>query len=834
MTVTNPPVNFVQPFTEGDIPSGNKIVLLENDGVTQITNFQQDQESYWPDGSYKSVCLSFISPDTFAASQNIGYKIGYQSGTPDRTGFLTIAQLTAATDFKYQLTGIDFGTDVWQVSVNDVLTNGTAFPWGSNPVHGYEVIRSGPVCCEWHCWGLAKRVSDSAYHKWVYIDIWVRAWNLSGGTAYEIGGRVRQSNIFGPHPSGTVGADPQTKYVFIATLLNSSTTLYTWGGPNDVRVISYDAATDVSTSSGTITLNANSMITQGQWGVGVAFQFSGGTPPAPCVTGTTYWLTSNIEDADGQTNTCNVATTRMNAINTANGQSFITFTSTGSGTVSIIPYMQCYPFCATLLMGVDGNRIWTGSLTSQPTVLVGKDFNYLTQKTRAVPPYLPNVTNTLLTNTTAAYFCSGAFGTPFDTEETGVEANEERLGYMNRTQVISLYNPFDQYLDRKSKAYALQFGEQHTYIVNEQTGMIPNMTSLSTYTNLGTPQGAIRSYPYQPANWAAPSQAAIDQDGIPIGTGTWMPNSHSPCPWVGPYLSCGDIIYWDCGLHLTNQQICQLYYSQITLNSVDYWRVHAYNYMDGVNDYSNNELRGVAWGSRCKFEAMFYMPSNHPAHDYWDKLCQDEANYYTAFMNYQAGPNYTTMGCFDQQSSGTAPNSQPFEDYYLGTVLGMLAWRNEYTAINTFVTTYYHKWFVGMVDSASGGCISCAGIHFLYPWTGNPTNPADSQLPTTWDGIYNNTTTQWPSSGVPPNPFPNPFTCPGISTVYQQNGEGGHNDPDSDLSWHMAAIAMAAVLGVANASSIYTTLRNYQYGLNPPLSFNDQPTWGIGPLGATS
>ena len=234
-TVTNPQISFLQPVATGDIPSGSHFEIRANDGVTVLSTFQQDQEPTWlQDGSWKAAQISAISPDTITAGASVTYQVFRQSGAPNRTPVATLAGIAAASDFKIQLTSGDFGSDVWQVSVNDIISNGSNWPWGSYPTRGWRAIRSGPACCEWKFTGLARRVSDSAWQKWVYIDIWVRAWGATG--PFEIGARVRQSNMFGAHPSGTVGATPQPKYVFRATLLNGASVIYNWGGPGDYRV----------------------------------------------------------------------------------------------------------------------------------------------------------------------------------------------------------------------------------------------------------------------------------------------------------------------------------------------------------------------------------------------------------------------------------------------------------------------------------------------------------------------------------------------------------------------------------------------------------------------
>jgi hypothetical protein len=222
--VANPQMSFAQPFAPGDVPSGNFIQLRKSDGVTVIPS-QQDQESTWlQDNSWKAVALSSVSPDTFAAGETITYQLWSVPGSPKRIPNVTLAQLVANSDIKLLFTGYDLGTDTWEVSVNDIVANGTNWPWGQNPTRGWEVIRSGPLCTEWRFWSVLRRVSDGAWHPWIRGVVFVRAWGAAG--PYEIGGYWCMPNIFGPNPGsasggGTISTSSANDFIFAAYRMSS-------------------------------------------------------------------------------------------------------------------------------------------------------------------------------------------------------------------------------------------------------------------------------------------------------------------------------------------------------------------------------------------------------------------------------------------------------------------------------------------------------------------------------------------------------------------------------------------------------------------------------------
>jgi fibronectin type 3 domain-containing protein len=151
-SVTNPQITFAQPFAPGDVPSGNHIQLRKSDGVT-VVPAQQDQEATWlQDGSWKTVAISSISPDTFAAGETISYQLWAVPGSPNRTPAVSLAQFTAATDIRLAfenavIDGVSIGDfnpgDVWEVSVNDIVANGAAWPWTAAPITVTNVARDG-------------------------------------------------------------------------------------------------------------------------------------------------------------------------------------------------------------------------------------------------------------------------------------------------------------------------------------------------------------------------------------------------------------------------------------------------------------------------------------------------------------------------------------------------------------------------------------------------------------------------------------------------------------------------------------------------------------------
>jgi YetA-like protein len=229
-----PQVTLGHGFARGDVPAGSRVALSSSSGAR--IPVQQDQENRWPDGSLRFAALSFIAPESLSAGQTVAYRLAAESGDADRSGAVTPQRLAAASDLRLRASGGGFGANAFAVSANDVLANlppwDPATGWGADPLGGWETVRSGPVCTEWRFWRMLKRDGDGASHRWVKAVLYVRAWSDGAGgiAAIEVLPSVRQSNSYGPHPKGAVGATggPQPHHAGSYALTNGSATLATW------------------------------------------------------------------------------------------------------------------------------------------------------------------------------------------------------------------------------------------------------------------------------------------------------------------------------------------------------------------------------------------------------------------------------------------------------------------------------------------------------------------------------------------------------------------------------------------------------------------------------
>jgi hypothetical protein len=132
-------------FAPGDVPAGSRVKLTSGGTALQV---QQDQESYWlGDGSLKFAVLTPKLLSAIPARGNAGsiapFVISAEAVAPNRTPAFTLANYVAANDHKIAFRGLDATGFDFDVSVNAIVANGTAFPWDAGAIALTAAAASG-------------------------------------------------------------------------------------------------------------------------------------------------------------------------------------------------------------------------------------------------------------------------------------------------------------------------------------------------------------------------------------------------------------------------------------------------------------------------------------------------------------------------------------------------------------------------------------------------------------------------------------------------------------------------------------------------------------------
>lgn len=872
-TITNVPVTFEQPFQTGDVTTSQKIQILDSDGSTVLTTQEDDCSQWVQDSSRKACALSFVASSISGASKTFYWRAA--SGSPNTTPNVTKANITGNTNFCLKTSDLKQAsstaeTGTWDmVCLNTVLNSYNQYDgttgYGSNPVGGWEYYATGPNRLGVHAFQYAIRESDGAIHKWLRTDMWIDFWG-SGSTPCpcSVSTLVSEPNIFGPQASGTVGParGSEPAYVFSATLSNGASTLWNFGGGSDTRNLTNLTSANFTTTGSKITLSAGTGYDATIGVYPVTFS-STGSLPSGLTAGTIYWIapdalfTNNIWII--YSNQCDYGGNGTGCTNTPT-----TITTTGSGTITMTPYTSTTAFGGWMGMDTKGQRIWTnssGTLASAPATLTGHDFSYLTQKSKAVPPYIVSLLNggSAISGTGLIRYYPNSYYLPYTMDITGDGEGDNRIGYVDSYGVFTLFNPGDANAQQRSSVLAASFALGNMYNIDETVGLpvvLNNGHAKNgvTYATLGTVQPGTRTYPYAPSDsggtWMTISSAHVDNAPFTWTYGAWFDPSHLPAPMQAPLLKTGQPEWVHLLVNETNATLGSAQYtSQDPGNGTTYYRAPA---LTDSNFGPSNQERGVGWATRVAGQANYFTPTTSPVSLYLRDLVQDAGGFPSAqlaFLPSQALPLGYWAGTL-WSGLGTS-GYQPWQSDFVFLTMGMEAWRGEYSSFGNFLTTHFYKNVVGRADpsSAGVGCLWAGPARIVQNYNGTPVNGVYTNLATAWQDVWSQSTAAQGTAGGWPASWTNcAAQTTGLITDGPIGGSQGSfaNAPVGVFQNETAALGMASVLGISNASSIYSTIRTMEYsgtqtvppGCEPcrtsPLVFTPYYEWAIGPLGATN
>jgi hypothetical protein len=637
------------------------------------------------------------------------------------------------------------------------------------------------------------------------------------------------------------------------------------------------------------------------------------------------------------------------------------FTTTGTGTFNVIPLAFVNPVGALATAASDGGRYWTNTtataLAAAPTYLVGHDFTYLTQKSKATPPYITNLAGTLdaypSSNADANLtYASNAY--PWDTNmnSTGAAEGDPRIGPIDHIGAYSLFMPADKNAFNSSRALATGMMREHMWQFNDATGlpMVVNNgpdRAGATYPTLGTDYPTTRSYPYIGGSGylLSPGTTDWDNDFIYEAYGEWMDPSHMQAPWQVPLLKTGLPEFEFMGISQAQAVSANLLWNCNTPAATYLCRAQGGG-STVFGSAGTNQPRGTAWAMRILSQANYFLPNSSTLTPYFQMLVADNAQWMVDFVANWATPAQASLGYFWADTYGTdsggTDNYQPWQDDYIGWIWSWEAWRGEYPNFANWVNNYWGKQFIGRMDASAGtpGCLWGAAARHFFPWglwnitgtynsgtgvvtvttnvpngvetansakadiynlTGTGANlgnlvgtwtvlsrisntqftlqgpsgqgsitisggnsrihPSPYYLPTNWvDEFYNSSSSDYNQGNVsyitpnlPPGTSSPASTCP-TSGFITDNGpgnvQGSNPSVGSLVSDTAVSAAMASLIGYADTTSIYNTIRTQQYSTSgcvlctPALSFQTWtpagggsagsfPEMAIGPLGAT-
>jgi len=672
-------------LAKGDIPFGMMPVIVTPAGTTLVT--QVDQINRWSDGSIRQCTVSFQDPASVAAGTQPTYNVALSSSAPPAANPVTPAQLAAASDWLATVTGMDFGTDVFTVHVNDVLANLAKFDavngWGTNPPGGWTLIRPGPICTFYKAWRYLKRESDGANHSWVKVVIYLAIYsNGSGAYEYEIVAQPTQSNSYGPHALGSVGpttAAQQSPYGGFWQVKNGATLKATYGGPSDPGVFTF-AAANIGIYYGQVQgTDSNLLRNRGFRPTGPALaQPVTRTVYATADGGSNVQLFFNQGDAYG--NGIYPGTWAAGTVNqydrvVSNGAVWVSFSPTTTASTAPVPtnpqggkfigadgiqwvqlsvaykttlaagdYVNLEPVPYTnpgnaqTLVHADTEFLHDGA-TGRAGMIFGLSALYLSHKTRVLPPYdfsTPFQMDDPTFDTPYGYSQPSVFlySKAGSWNDYGDLADDERVGYLSQSNAKAVGTPLDPITRRTTRRLAFSHSSFYIHWDDERSGM-PVNPGIKAYPGMPTNSSLLFNLNQQGRGNPAWGGLGTNGQGLsPGGYGPLVDASHMPSLWALPAMRSGHPLFFDQGRSITSVLFAS---SDPNNRSITDSAGKSYNFSFMQHYMLVSGVRWLAWVFRQNSLLDLTLADNDPYRPFMRDTMDENAHYATIFESEEGG-----------------------------------------------------------------------------------------------------------------------------------------------------------------------------------------------------
>lgn len=663
---TGTPVSFGFAYAKGDVPAGSSVTVELPGGAVPA---QLDQVNRWSDGSLRFAAHSVRLPAGLSAGQVATARLTPAASPAQAGGAATAAQIAEASDWKLKVVLLGSGPDAgpYTVSVNGILAdfhgwNGTSGPrqpgWGQDPLGGWDLYRSGPVCTGYRAWRYLKRDADGASHPFVKVVFYLDAYpDGRGGFSYRVLPVVKQANTYGPHPAAHVpvaDASGQRARGALYELWNGATLVHRWGGPADPDGITVPAA-GIDADTGEIRFSGFDASRL----KGAGFTVQGATLPHPLPAAPLYLSSQGhlyfgrkdcfenrgagdaswrASEALGQyqarkANGCiwvnlTPGTTAAGAApRPTNPQGGITTTADGirwfqasaafsprqPGSFRLVPIPFTTAGSALPLVPPSSAPIWFGPAPTAPDRLViGPDPAYLMTRTKAVTPldpggrvpnYDPQIGPPFRTN--VPYYLWGRIAW----NSTGNGPDDEAIGWLGVSPANLAMNPLDPVCERVVRNLAWSFSDFQINWDDHRTGR-PAHGGTKPWPGF-IPNPGLNFYPSQAGHGSPPWPGIAEDDNFYGGSyGPVVDSSHMPSPFIMPYLRSAHPFFID-------QAISQSFALNNSLGSGNRNPTDSHGVRRDYNFlyYWNGEVgvRVFAWALRHHGTLDFLMPDDDPA-----------------------------------------------------------------------------------------------------------------------------------------------------------------------------------------------------------------------------
>ena len=751
---TAPTVSFFQPFKDGDVGGSGSVTATDSTG-SPVT-VQMDQIATWPSGNMSGAVITIPMSETCAGGSTKNYILTASAAARNTTlnagwgGSVTAANVP---DIRVQYSGGDAGANVYTVKLRDIMTNFTAYPWGTSfPKGGYRITKSGPNCVEIHAWQYLINDATGFTQGYVRCDMWVKVIGGPSG-ACEVDVRTHSPNIW-----NTIATNSErynlypTRFAANVVILNGATPVSYFGGPNDPR------AATATFNSGTqkVTFAGSPPLTQ----TGCIFT-STGTLPGGISANTIYWVDINgdifterfyisqSEIGSGIYSPWAAGVYGDRAECSNGGQKYFSFTggtattpptgatftdgtlvwqrinpvitSNGTGTITASPIYASFQECGWQTSDLNGDPVWVGTGT-KPRIFPGHDQTYLST-TKAIPPYNWTAITATSNRSLPSFGPNQMFGgLQWSQSATGDNPGDQRIGHIDNWGVVALYTPTDPYYTTASIQAALSWNISNcSFWYDERNGLPfamdngPNNSGVA-YTNYPSPtvgaqwaqfgvqaSGSVKTPGVPGPSWVLFANATKDMSGLQ--SQYWYDGSHVPMNMQVPYMKTGRTCFEDQMVAYSNAMVSLGYFPYVTYNGTATY--------SGINIHGSTQTRAWAWNYRTMCQALYFCSDNQPSKPLLQNAYKSHHNY-QAYVMTNMPAQAKVFGILDNDYSGTGVYA-PWQYHFLDVGVSMEKWRGGLVSGTLTDITTIFNYMSKHYDTFKSGYEYYLGTYYLQP-----------------------------------------------------------------------------------------------------------------------
>ena len=685
---------------------------------------QQDGESHWANGNVRAARVCFRLPAALPANVEKRLTVAVAAGAPDRTPWITVAQILAQPDFTLNSFGGEAGAAVFVTSLHDIMQNFPRDAWGDNPLGGWDTPVSGPCEVIVRAWRYRRDSVGGGIDQWRRDVIYV-TFRVDG--TWEFAARVEQPNYDGPVAGATLGGASQSRMVCAFEAFQGGTRIAAWGGLNDPRTRTVPATS--FTASNTLAYGAVPGLEFGMCVMVAAA--AGGTLPSGLAANTPYWM-ANAGSGLSFWPARSVAAQSGAAAPPS-------FGTAGTGNIVVTPMVSTFCFSGPLLCAADGQAVRVGG-AGRVDIGIAWDEEYMSRGAKLWPRYDQAFTRYPSLGPAAPYYPQ-TLPWGFWLNTTGDNPGDNRIGFLNHNALQALLSPYDTGYQQTMRRDAAAWSDQPIWVGDTSGGRLlvsdfgPDDAG-GRYPGMGVSRRnkAFNGYMSSPA-----ASVNFLGGGGPNSSGYFdgyssaqMDGSHMPCPWPVAAHMTGHPMFADMGMVQANS--VQLFSnSEITLGSQTYFNIVGYG----------EQLRGAGWVLRAYGLAEAFTPTLRP-----------EAAVITRALDRMAqwGAHAVTLVGPAELKMGRVGHVDRDVGFFYGIwmlALLMEVWRGDRPAMRTYAAAQCNQLLGAMNDSRADGGTTYVLDTYSHP---NCANAAGVTYPSiramlAAEGDFGNVTFPVPATG---------------------------------------------------------------------------------------